>query len=97
MNDELKTLLVFGGTAALLTKARKPKTGPALPATTPQGTLAAPKADSVEGTFSMTSNGWEDTNYLGGFVTGAASVAIAWYAWSVFRPKIFRATTRPSV
>jgi len=96
MNDELKTLMVFGGAAFLLTKAKKKGTQPALPVVPPKGDFVPVTGDPVAGTFSLSASGWEDTNYMGGFVVGAASVAAAWYAWSVFRPKIRRIATPPA-
>lgn len=97
MNKELKTMMVFGGTALALSKARKKKQAqPAAIVKSSQLEVPTHNGESIEGTFSLSSSGWEDSNYLGGFVVGAASVAAAWYAWSVFRPKLRRAATPES-
>lgn len=98
-SKELKTALVFAGSAFLLSKAQKRKVPPAQPAAmvkTPQSEVPTHNGESIEGTFSVSSNGWEDSNYMGGFLVGAASVGAAWYAWSVFRPKLRRAATPDS-
>lgn len=95
MSKELKTLMVFGGAAMLLSKARKNKVQPALPPIQTATAIDPFDGERVEGTFNLSSSGWEDSNYMGGFIVGAASVGAAWYAWSVFRPKIRRIATPP--